>query len=494
MTRPIPRLLRAALLAGALAMPIAAHAVGPDYHRPAIALTPGYHTPAPAGAARAAALDAWWEGFGDPALTRVVERAEAQNLDLEQARDRLLASRAAASAAGAALAPEIDATGSASAVQQSLRSPIGEIGSHLPGFQRSYDETTLGVGASWEIDLFGGLRRGREAARADARGAADDAAAIRISVAAEAADAYLEVRAFQGRIAVAERQQAVEQDLVDLLTRRAAEGVSPERDLHEAQAALEGVRATLPPLQDGLAAQLNRLDVLMGAQAGTYQAELATAAPTPEPPAIAPGDGPAELLRRRPDVMEAEERLIAANARIGAAVSDYYPKVSISGLLGLDSLNAAQFFTGAAVAHEVSAGFSWRLFDFGRVDAEVAQARGREAEALAGYRATVYRATEEVEDAFTDLMRQQARAQALARQIDQLTVARHQAQDAYEGGVTSLVEVRDADRDLLAASDQLVQARAGAALAAVAAFRALGGGWRPQTAGVVAIESSRPAP
>jgi outer membrane protein TolC len=267
---------------------------------------------------------------------------------------------------------------------------------------------------------------------------------------------------------------------VDLLRRRAAVGVSADRELREAEAELEGVRATLPPLTAALDAQLNRLDVLMGAEAGTYRAELAAAAPTPAPPAIAPGDGPADLLRRRPDVLAAEQRLIAANARIGAAISDYYPKVSVSGLLGLDSLGASQLFTGAAVAHQVSAGFSWRLFDFGRVDAEVAGAKGHDAEALAAYRSTVYRATEEVEDAFSALVHQEARADALQRQVGQLTIARAQAEQAYEQGVTSLVEVRDADRELLAAADQLEQTRADAARSAVTAFRALGGGWRAE--------------
>jgi NodT family efflux transporter outer membrane factor (OMF) lipoprotein len=459
----------------ATAAPLSAAAIGPDYHRPAIVLAPAYRTSPPAAATPGPPLDAWWTGFNDPELLRVVARAEAQNLDLEQARARLSQSRATARAAGAALLPEADANGAASAVQQSLLSPIGEIGRHLPGFRRGYDEGALGVAASWEIDLFGGLRRAQQAAKADAGADADTAAAIGASVAAEAADAYLQVRGLQARLAVARRQEAT---LVDLLRRRAAEGVSADRELREADAAYEGVRATLPPLTAALDAQLNRLDVLMGAPAGTYRDELAAAAPTPAPPTIAPGDGPADLLRRRPDVLAAEQRLVAANARIGSAISDYYPKVSISGLLGLDSLSASQFFTGSALAHQVSAGFSWRLFDFGRVDAEVAGAKGREAEALAAYRATVYRATEEVEDAFSDLVQQEARADALGRQVAQLTTARSQAEQAYEQGVTSLVEVRDADRELLAASDQLEQTRADAARSAVEAFRALGGGWR----------------
>jgi len=469
--------LRDALIAAPLLL--GACTVGPDYNKPEVPLTAAYRTPVPTSAEPSASLDAWWDGFHDAALSRIVARAEAQNLDIEQARARVLQSRALVQAAGAALAPKVDATGSAAAVQQSLQSPIGLIGSHLPGFERSYDETTLGLAASWEIDLFGGLRRGREAAKADARAAAADAVAIRTSVAAEAADAYLQVRGLQARIAVAKRQETVEQDLVGLLTQRASQGVSPDRELREARAELEGVRATIPPLAAGLDAQLNRLDVLMGVQAGTYRDELASDAPTPAPPALAPGDGPADLLRRRPDIIAAEDRVAAANARIGAAISGYYPKVSISGLLGVDSLSASQLFAASAVAHQVGAGLSWRLFDFGRVDAEVAQAKGRDAEALAAYRATVYRATEEVEDSVSSLTQEEARAEALSAQIDQLTVARSQAEQAYEGGVISLIEVRDADRELLTASDQLAQTRADAARAAVAVYRALGGGWTP---------------
>jgi len=275
---------------------------------------------------------------------------------------------------------------------------------------------------------------------------------------------------------VARRQEAVRQDLVTLLTLRQGEGVSPERELHEAQAELDAVRAAVPPLAAGLEAQLNRLDVLMGAQPGTWRSELSADGPIPAPPSVAFAMTPADLLRRRPDVIAAEQRVMAANARIGAAISDYYPKVSIQALLGVDSLDASQVFSGRAFQRQVAAGFRWRLFDFGRIDAEVAAAKGKDAEALAAYRSSVFHAAEEVEDAFSNLTEDKARAAALDRQIAELTVARRQAEEAYEGGVISLIEVRDADRDILNASDQLAQAKAGAARAAVASFRALGGG------------------
>jgi NodT family efflux transporter outer membrane factor (OMF) lipoprotein len=453
--------------------------VGPDYKRPELGLRSGLVSAPPANDADATVdLTRWWTGFGDPEMTSLVDRALTGNLDLAQARARVSQSRAAARAAGAALLPRASAEGSVDNVEQSLDSPIGEIGRHLPGFPRGYDDHALGAEASWELDLFGGLRRGAEAARADALASGKEAQAARTTVAAETADAYLQVRAYQARIDVADRQARVEKDLVALLTRLSKEGVAPERERHQAAAALDAVLASIPPLIAGRNGELNRLDVLIGAQPGALRDELKADAAIPTPPPVGAADGTPGLLRRRPDILAAEQRLIAANARIGEAVSDYYPRVSISGLVGVDSIDASQVFTGEAVQHQVGAGLRWRLFDFGRVDAEVAAARGRAAEVLAAYRATVLRATEEVENAFDERAREAAREAALTRQLAELTRARAQAEQAFEGGVISLIEVRDIDRDLLTASDQLTLARAGVARATISCFRALGGGWR----------------
>jgi NodT family efflux transporter outer membrane factor (OMF) lipoprotein len=487
--------VRAAVAGALAAMALAGCVVGPNYQRPAIALRPDYRnaavqpaslspsregglrTAAPVPPSQPALAPDWWAGFGDAGLNRVVARALAGNLDIAQAEARLQQSRAQARAAAAALLPAGDAGASAANQQQSLRSPLGDLIQHAPGYKRVTDVYDLGLGASWELDAFGGLTRARQGARAGARASLDDLAAVRVAVAAETADAYLQVRAYQARLAVARRQENVESDLVDLLNRRTGEGVASDRERHEARAALAGVRVTIPPLAAALEAELNRLDILMGAQAGTWRAELASPAPIPAPPAVSAAEGPPALLRRRPDIAAAEQRLIAANAAIGAAISGYYPKVSISGLLGLESLNTTDLFTGQAAQHQVAAGLRWRLFDFGRVDAEVAEARGRYAESLAAWRAAVLTATGEVETALSDLTQDEARIRTLAAQVAELQADRTQAETAYEGGVISLIEVRDADRDLLAASDQLVQTRAAAARDAVAAYRALGGGW-----------------
>jgi NodT family efflux transporter outer membrane factor (OMF) lipoprotein len=471
-------MLRPLLLAAA-ALALAGCAVGPDFKAPAAPLTGAYATPAPATAAEAAPADlaAWWRGFGDPQLTRVVERAAGQNLDMAQAAARVIQSRAALKAAGAALLPQVGLQASAAIGEQSLLSPIGEIGGHLPGFQRSYDDDAAGAVASWELDLFGGQRRAREAAAADDASARAELAAVRTSVEAEAADAYLQARGYQARLAVAHAQEGVDADLLRLVQERFSQGVAAERETHQAQAELEGVRAAIPPLVAGLDAELNRLDILMGAQPGAYRAEFAAEAPLPRAPALVSDQRPGDLLRRRPDLLAAEQRLIATNARIGVAVSDYYPKISLSGLLGADSLVGSQLFTGAARTDQLAAGLRWRLFDFGRVDAEVAAAKGHDAEALAAWRAAALRAAGEVETSFSDLAQDRLRAEALGREVAQLRTARGQAQKAYEGGVANLLEVRDADRDLLTASDQLVQTELAADRAAVASFRALGGGW-----------------
>jgi NodT family efflux transporter outer membrane factor (OMF) lipoprotein len=350
-----------ALLAAASALALSACAVGPSYQPPKAALTGDYHAPLPTEGAAKADLTAWWQGFGDPELSRIVERAAAQNLDVAQAAARVRQSRAALQAAGAALAPSLEAQGAVADGRQSLLSPIGEIGSHLPGFQRNYDDYQAGLSASWEIDLFGGLRRAREAARAEDAGARVQLAAVRTSIEAEAADAYLQARGYQARLAVARDQAKVEEDLLKLVNERQAQGVSAEREGHQAEATLEAVRATIPPLAAGLAAQLYRLDVLMGGQPGTYRAELEADAPLPQPPGLSQDVRPGDLMRRRPDVLAAEQRLIAANARIGVAISDYYPKVSLGGLFGAESLDSSKLFTGPAEAQQLAVGFRWRL-------------------------------------------------------------------------------------------------------------------------------------
>jgi NodT family efflux transporter outer membrane factor (OMF) lipoprotein len=459
----------------ALSGSLAACMVGPDYQRPAMGLPTSFHN-APATAA-AEPTDAWWRAFNDPELTRVVEAALAGSQDLAAAEARLRQERALARLAGAQLLPSAEFDARAAGQHQSLDSPVGEIASHFPGYKRDQALYDIGAGASWEVDLFGGNRRAAQAAHADARAAEATRAAVRLSTAAEAADAYLQIRALQARLDIARRQANTARGLTDLVARRQGEGLASDREARQARATLEGVEARLPPLRAALEAQGARLDILMNQVPGADRDLIDHPAAAPDAPRPTAADGPAGLLRRRPDVVAAERRLAAADARIGAAIGDYYPKLSLSGLLGAESLHTSNLLTNGAYQPQAVAGLRWRLFDFGRIDAEVDAAKARRAEALAAYRQTVLRAAGDVETAFSALVESEAEADALARQIDDLTHARGQAQMAYENGAISLIEVLDADRGLLEASDRLAQAKADADRAAVAAYRALGGGW-----------------
>lgn len=465
------------LLASSIA---ACTVVGPDYEAPETKLEPLHNeasVEARQAAAPAPALDSWWAGFNDPVLTKIVERTLAQNLDLEESVARVRQARATAKEAGSRLYPQGALDTSITALHQSTKGELGSAASALPGYDRDQSDYNVGVGASWELDLFGGLKRGVEAADAEAEAAEAEHAGVRISVVAEAADAYFQIRGAQARLKVAQDQIATDQHLLDLVTHRRSSGTATDRETAQAEALLQQARTTIPPLKTTLDAQRNRLDVLMGVQPGTDGLDLDTDAPIAAVPAIDPGKDASGLLRRRPDIIAAERKLAASNAHIGEAVAEYYPKVSLSGLLGFESLSASKLFTGAAFQPQVTAGLHWRLFDFGKVDAEVAEAKGGNAEALAKYRKTVLHATEDVEDAFTTLVQLEAQNQELSRETASLTTARDKSDDAYKGGAITLTDVLDADRQLLVAQDELAKTRADAARAAVTSFRALGGGW-----------------
>jgi NodT family efflux transporter outer membrane factor (OMF) lipoprotein len=424
-------------------------------------------------------LVAWWNAFNDPLLSNLVERALAQNLDLQQAIAGVGQARAALTAANAALLPSGQVSGTAGTNYQSLQTPIGRIAGAFPGSQRRTDIYELDLGASWEVDMFGGRSAARDAARADWQASAAAAVAARLAVAAQVADTYIAIRALQMRLAVARDQIATQQRLVDLVALQYRKGVAAELQLRQAEGALAPVRASVPALQNELDMAQNALDVLLGVQPGTTRTELAVPAPLPVAPPISGAGGPAALLRRRPDIIAAERALAASNARIGVAVSEYYPKFSLSGLLGTATMGAGGLFSAGATQANGVLGLRWRLFDFGRVDAEIKAAKGRNAEALAAYRLVVLRASQDVEDAFSTLVQQEARTRALTEGEVSLVRARDASSAAYKGGAASLIDVLDADRRLLENRDNIVEARAAAAHGAVASFRALGGGWDP---------------
>jgi NodT family efflux transporter outer membrane factor (OMF) lipoprotein len=480
MNRNVQTFTKTALSSFVVSAILAACAVGPNYNRPKDELAPFHNNPtAGAGAIDGqASLDQWWSGFDDPTLTEVVQRALSQNLDLAAAIARVQQARAAATGAGAALLPSADLNASATYERQSTRGAFGSISSTVPGYSRGIHDYSVGPAASWEIDLFGGLRRTARAARAEAEAAEADQAGTRVIVAADAADAYLQIRGYQSRLAVARQQIADDDHLLHLVHERYDAGAATGREVAQAEALLKQAKASVPPLAIGLEQQLNRLDVLMGTQPGTYARELSQVREIPAVPAVPTNNEPTEMLRRRPDIIAAERRLAAANERIGAAISDYYPKFSLSGALGFETISN-HLFSNQAFQPVGGGAIRWRLFDFGKIDAEVAQATGSNAEALAMYRQSVLKAAEDVEDSLTVLVQTQLRVNEVEDQVSSLVRARDLSEQAYRAGSITLTDVLDADSQLLTARDEADSSRANAARAAVGVYRALGGGWTP---------------
>lgn len=485
-SRSLALLLSAGVLTGC--------AVGPDYRQPEIALSPnflGQEAVDQRPVQHQADLAVWWAAFDDSLLTRFISLALEQNLDIAQAAARVTQSRAALRYADAALLPAANVNASAARAYQSVETPLGQVLKATPGFDRNGNLYEANLGASWEVDVFGGLRRGQEAARAAYEASEAGAVATRLAVAAQTADVYVTIRGLQARIAIARQQVETRRQLFAMVKLQYERGVAAELQMNQAEGSLTQAEAQIPVLEAGLDSAMNALDVLLGVPPGTYRAELAAVTPVPVAPGLAASGTPADMIRRRPDLIAAERRLAAANARIGVAISEYYPKLSLSALIGsATTIAGGNLFTEAAGQAQGVLGLRWRLFDFGRVDAQIAAARGQEAEALAAYRLAVLRAAEDVENAFSALVKREAQVGILTRGETSIARARENSFAAYKGGVVSLIEVLDADSNLLQARDAKAQAQTEAARAAIASFRALGGGWDAPSASSNRIASN----
>lgn len=460
---------------------LAGCAVGPDYVQPDVNLPERYQgnkiTDQQVVKGNAE-LMAWWERFDDPQLTRFVTLAMDQNLDLAKATARVAQARAGLGLARAALRPSSYIGGQASRSYQSLETPLGQVLSSTPDFDRYGNSYEVNLGASWELDIFGGLRRDRERALANYQASEAGAVATRLAVAAQTADIYITIRGLQTRLDIARKQVHTQKELLAMIRLLYDKGLAAELQLHQAEGALSQVQVTIPALEAGLETAMNSLDVIVGVPPGTHRKELTRADNIPAAPEMTEMGTPADLLRRRPDLIVAERRLAASNADIGKAIAEYYPRLSLSGLIGsATSVSSGNLFTGDASQAVGTLGLRWRLFDFGRIDAQIDMAGGRNAELLAAYRLAVLRATEDVENALSALVRYEAQVSVLAKGVNSFRRARDASFAAYQKGVVSLIEVLQADENLLRASDARAQSKTESARAAVAVFKALGGGW-----------------
>jgi len=459
-----------------LASLLAACAVGPDFRPPVIP---------PATLVNAASTDGapllgqspdgvWWRQFDDPVLDDLIAQALTSNLDLAMAAARVRAARAAFAGAETDYAPHVPATaGYAHSKEQ------------VPGFgtQRFDAESyTLGFDASWELDLFGHVRRSVEAARGDLAAEAEDLRYAGVTVAAEVARNYFSLRSTQQQIQVARDNLANAAETVRLTTVRYDAGRGTELDVQSSRARLKATEALLPQLETSAAASRYRLAVLLGRHPGALDAALAPVAVPAYARALPIGEGGNDvrtLLSNRPDVRAAERRLAAATARVGVATADLFPRVTVTGFVGFLSGDFAHLFSSTtgtdARAWSLAPTVSWPALDFASVRARLRQSRANEDGALISYQQTVLNALEETENAFVDYRDQQDRLKSLVEQARASRRAAELAADRYREGVTDFLTLLDAQRTQLEAESAVADTEGAVNVGVVGIYKALGG-------------------
>ncbi|MBW2575773.1 MAG: TolC family protein [Deltaproteobacteria bacterium] len=447
-------------------------AVGPDYTLVKPDTPDEWHAELQggltAGSLEPETLAHWWSTLNDAALDSLVARALKGNLDLKNARARVREARALRGISKAGLFPTLDAAASASKQRSSENSGTGNE-------SKLY---TAGFDAGWELDIFGGVRRSVEAAQADLEATQEDLYDVLVSLLAEVALNYVEVRTFQARLAVTEANIKTQQETYDLNQSRYQAGIIDELPVQQSLRILETSRSQIPALKTGLEAAKNRLAVLLGEQPGKLHRELAAKQPIPELPKTVVIGIPAETLRHRPDIRRAERNLAAQTARIGVATADLYPKFRLFGTIGLESLSSGDFFEWASRTWSIGPGVSWNIFQGGAIRQNIEVQTARQEQALIQYEATVLRAQEEVENVLVAYAKEQTRREFLAKAATAAQRAAIVAQDQYQAGLVDFNNVLDAQRSLLILQDQLDQSNGAVTSNLIRLYKVLGGGWK----------------
>ena len=452
--------------------------VGPDYH-PSAANAPAKWSSPPANGLTdtAAAGTAWWSSFNDAELDSLIQRAAQSNPDLRAAEARLRQARAVRQMSAADLWPTLDASGSFARAKQSKNQPlIGAL--PLPAnFPFEYSVYQAGFDASWEVDLFGAKRRALEATTAEWEGAIESRNDAMVSLLAEVARNYVELRGGQLRLEISHRNLKLQEEALELTRERFQTGVANELDVTRAAALLAGLRAAIPPLETGVRASMYALAVLVGREPGELVAELSPAKPVPPAPPEVPIGLPSDLLSRRPDVRRAERQLAAETARIGLAKSDWFPKLSLTGDAGMESVSLGNWFAPGSQFWSLGPTLQWRALDFGRVRAEVRAQTAVQAAALATYEKAVLNALQEAESAVVAYAQEQNRHGALVAEVAENRRSLTMANGLYTAGRVNYLDVLDAERAFYQSEDELAVSAEAVSIDLVALYKVLGGGW-----------------
>ena len=433
--------------------------------QPALASATTQPTSAPSAATtQPANLSRWWTTFEDLQLDSLIERAVESNLDLRQAQARLRQARAARGVAASVLYPRVDANGS-----------YDRIGSS--GDANSRDLYQVGLDASWEIDVFGGNRRGVEAAEADITSALEDARDVLISVTAEVALNYVDLRGFQRQIEIAQRNLAAQERTLEITRQlRRAEFIG-SLDVAQAEVQVATTRSQIPSLEAAERQTIYALSVLLGQAPGALLEELSPTKGYPGTPPEVPVGLPSDLLLRRPDVRRVAADLHAATARLGVAVADLYPRFSLTGSLGIAGSKPSALTNAANRFWSIGPSISWPVFTAGQVRSNIAVQRAAAEQVLIAYKATVLTALQDVENALIAYDREQARRATLVEAVTANRRAVDLANTLYQQGETDFLNVLTAQRSLLQAEDALEQSDRTVTQNLIALYKALGGGW-----------------
>jgi NodT family efflux transporter outer membrane factor (OMF) lipoprotein len=487
------------VLSGAL---LAGCTVGPNFQRPSVAapsdFTRANNAHAPSRPVEATLAPHWWALLGDPELVSLESRLASDNLDVQAASSRLLQSRAGMRIAGAQQYPMIGSSASYNREQASPNGIVSLLGvtpvgvqpqsasgnsafgvSSMPGVTGSppYSLWQYGLDASWELDLWGRVRRGVEAANAAMQASVEDRRAILVSAQAELARDYIELRATQTLLAITQDNLKLARDTVKLTHLQLTEGVTTDLDVANASAQVASVEARLPPLETQRDALINALSLLLGEGPGALGPMLSNASDIPSLPAQAPIGFPSELVRRRPDIRQAEAKLHSATAQIGVAQADFYPQITLTGSLGYQSLQLSSLGDWASHQFVFGPSISLPIFQGGRLKGTLELRKAQQQEAAIVFQRTVLQAWHEVDDALSAYDAEQRRRDRLKEVVQQDQIALAVAQQRYRAGAIDFLNVLTVQRDLLNAQSDLAQSRASAAVNLVTLYKALGGGW-----------------
>jgi multidrug efflux system outer membrane protein len=447
-------------------------AVGPNYKPPQTSVAASFaNSPTNASTGNEATLATWWKGFNDPKLDALIEQALTNNHDLRIATANLKEARALRRFTTFDLAPTVQAN---AAYDKRLLSKAAA--PNMPRDQRELEFFDAGFDATWELDLFGRVRRSVEAANAQVAGTEAERLDVLVSLTAEVARNYLELRGQQNQLAVARRNAELQKETLQITEDRLGGGRGTDFDVSRSSSLLNLTLSTIPPLEAGIQRIIHRLAVLLGQQPTTLVTDLSMPAPLPTVIPQLALDSPEALLRRRPDVRAAERSLAASTARIGIATADLFPRVSFVGSVGLQADTFAGLGKSGADRWNFGPRITWAALDLGRVLARVKAADARAEASLAIYERTVLLALEETENALVDFGREQSRQQFLQTSAQASQTAANLAHQRFEGGIADFLSVLDAERTLLEAQDRLAASQTRTATAFVAVYKALGGG------------------